>query len=114
MKPHSTTPVTRFCVTVDTEEEWDWASGYPTARPTVANIARLPAFQTVCERHAAAVVYFVNHAVLSDPELRATYDAIAGYSLDSVDPFRDASLPAVRRRVSFFLLLGHAANTAHQ
>jgi hypothetical protein len=77
MKPHSTTPVTRFCVTVDTEEEWDWASGYPTARPTVANIARLPAFQTVCERHAAAVVYFVNHAVLSDPAATAVVRELA-------------------------------------
>lgn len=60
-------PATRFCVTVDTEEEWDWASGYPTGPTRVWNVALLPRLQQLCERHAAAVVYFVNHAVLSDP-----------------------------------------------
>jgi hypothetical protein len=70
-------PVTRFCITVDTEEEWDWASGYPTPNPRVTNIAHLPAFQTVCERHAAAVTYFVNHAVLSDPPATAVIQRLA-------------------------------------
>ena len=67
---------TRYCITVDTEEEWDWASGYPTCRPSVSNIARLPAFQTVCERHGAAVVYFVNHAVLNDPTATAVIQGL--------------------------------------
>lgn len=70
-------PVTRFCVTVDTEEEWDWASGYPTTPPRVTNIARLPAFQALCERHAAAVTYFVNHAVLSDPTATTVIQQLA-------------------------------------
>lgn len=68
---------TRYCVTVDTEEEWDWSSGYPTAPPRVTNIARLPAFQAICERPAAAVVYFVNHAVLSDPTATAIIQDLA-------------------------------------
>lgn len=55
-----------YAVTVDTEEEWDWASGYPTGPARVSNVARLPAFQDACERHGAAVTYFVNHAVLAD------------------------------------------------
>lgn len=58
---------TPFVVTVDTEEEWDWASGYPTGPTRVTNISRLPAFQDICDAHAAAVTYFVNHAVLADP-----------------------------------------------
>lgn len=36
------------------------------------------------------------YATLSDPDQRATYDAIAGYSLSSVDPFRDTSFDKVR------------------
>jgi hypothetical protein len=57
---------TPFVVTVDTEEEWDWASGYPTGPTRVTNISRLPAFQDACAHHGAAVTYFVNHAVLAD------------------------------------------------
>jgi hypothetical protein len=58
---------TPFVVTVDTEEEWDWASGYPTGPTRTENISRLPEFQAACERSGAAVTYFVNHAVLADP-----------------------------------------------
>lgn len=60
----------RYCVTVDTEEEWDWNSGYPTGPTRVENIRRLPAFQDRMERAGAAVVYFTNHAVLANPESR--------------------------------------------
>ncbi|HEV3437006.1 MAG TPA: hypothetical protein VG122_06590, partial [Gemmata sp.] len=66
-QPLMTTP---FVITVDTEEEWDWSSGYPTGPTRTANIHRLPDFQTACERHGAAVTYFVNHAVLIDPVAR--------------------------------------------
>jgi hypothetical protein len=58
---------TPFVVTVDTEEEWDWFSGYPTGPTQTNNIHRLPEFQSICERHGAAVTYFVNHAVLINP-----------------------------------------------
>jgi hypothetical protein len=51
-----------FVVTVDTEEEWDWASGYPTGPTHTTNIRRLPAFHDVCEKFGAAVTFFVNHA----------------------------------------------------
>lgn len=57
-------------VTVDTEEEWDWAAGYPTGPTRVSNIQHLPGFQDRCERHGAAVTYFVNHAVLAAPDAR--------------------------------------------
>jgi len=60
----------RYCVTVDTEEEWDWASGYPTGPTSVTNITRLRDFHALCERSGAAVVYFANHAVLKDPPAR--------------------------------------------
>jgi hypothetical protein len=61
---------TPFVVTVDTEEEWDWASGYPTGPTRTANIQKLPRFQDACEKSGAAVTYFVNHAVLTDPAAR--------------------------------------------
>lgn len=31
---------------------------------------------------------------LMDPERRATYDALAGFSANSINPFADATLPA--------------------
>jgi hypothetical protein len=65
------TAPTPYVITVDTEEEWDWASGYPTGPTRTTNIRVLPAFQEVCDRFGAAVTYFVNHAVLADPASRA-------------------------------------------
>ena len=60
-----------YCITVDTEEEWDWNSGYPTGPTRTGNIGQLPAFQARCEQAGAAVVYFTNHAVLNNPASRA-------------------------------------------
>jgi hypothetical protein len=61
---------TLFTVTVDTEEEWDWDAGYPTENQSLRNIAELPRLQAAFERHSAAVTYFANYAVLSDPTAR--------------------------------------------
>ena len=61
---------TRIAVTIDTEEEWDWASGYPTGPTRVTNIQRLPALQEILDRHGAKATYFTNHAVLSDASAR--------------------------------------------
>ena len=60
-----------YTITVDTEEEWDWRSGWPTSGFGVANIARLPPFQDLCSRYGAAVTYFANYAVMHNPESRA-------------------------------------------
>ncbi len=67
----------RYCVTVDTEEEWDWSSGYPTGPTRTANIALLPAFQERMAAAGASVVYFTNHAVLADPAGRAVMQELA-------------------------------------
>jgi hypothetical protein len=67
----------RYCVTVDTEEEWDWDSGYPTGPAAVTNIQRLPAFQELCERTGTAVTYFTNHAVLANPDSRHIIQQLA-------------------------------------
>lgn len=56
-----------YTITVDTEEEWDWSSGYRTDSNAVGNIAALSEFQRACDRHGASVTYFVNHSVLASP-----------------------------------------------
>jgi hypothetical protein len=71
-----TSPI-RYCVTVDTEEEWDWNYGYPTGPTSVRNIARLLEFHDLCEQTGASVTYFTNHAVLSDPTSRAIIQQLA-------------------------------------
>ncbi|MEP3479814.1 MAG: hypothetical protein ABJZ55_11250 [Fuerstiella sp.] len=57
----------RYCVTIDTEEEWDWDSGWPTSIPAIENIRHLQTFQDVCSKYEAATTYFVNRAVLDSP-----------------------------------------------
>jgi hypothetical protein len=58
-------------MTVDTEEEWDWGTGWPTAALSVKNIRQLPRFQSLCMRYGVATTYFTNLAVLEDEESRA-------------------------------------------
>jgi hypothetical protein len=62
---------TLFAMTVDTEEEWDWDSGWPTSGYSVGNVARLPRFQDLCSRYQVATTYFANLAVLEDATARA-------------------------------------------
>jgi hypothetical protein len=61
-----------FTVTVDTEEEWDWFSGWPTGRPQVTNISALPRFHDLCLKYAIRPTYFVDLAVLDDCAARRT------------------------------------------
>jgi hypothetical protein len=71
-------PPIPYTVTVDTEEEWDWGGDYPTANLSVRNIDHLPRFQEACDRHGAAVTYFVNYAVMADPAARRVILDLAG------------------------------------
>jgi hypothetical protein len=64
-------------ITVDTEEEWDWNGAYAVRAPAVSNIANLPWFQSLCERHGLRPTYFTNHPVLADPVARETMAALA-------------------------------------
>ncbi len=63
---------TLFTVTVDTEEEWHWDTGWPTRDLSVENIRQLPRFQELCARHGVATTYFTNQAVFDDAEARQT------------------------------------------
>lgn len=66
----------QYTITVDTEEEWDWGSGYPTAATSVRNITELPRFQDACERFDAKVTYFTNLPVLQDADAAAVTDEL--------------------------------------
>ncbi|MGL6075991.1 MAG: hypothetical protein ACRC8S_17680 [Fimbriiglobus sp.] len=66
-----------YCVTVDTEEEWQWDQGYFTGPASVKNIQRLPSFQNRCESSGAALAYFTNYAVLNQLESRAVMQSLA-------------------------------------
>lgn len=68
---------TLFAITVDTEEQWLWEEGWPTGRPMVSHIQRLPQFQEICEQYGAAVTYFANYAVLNNVRSRAILDSLA-------------------------------------
>src|SRR5262245_43685310 len=68
---------TLYTMTVDTEEEWHWNTGWPTQDLRLENIGRLPKFQDLCERHQVATTYFTNQAVFDNPEARAIVLGIA-------------------------------------
>jgi hypothetical protein len=63
---------TLFTMTVDTEEEWDWGSGWPASGMSVTNVKNLPRLQRLCSHHGVAPTYFVNRAVLDDSEALQT------------------------------------------
>lgn len=69
---------TLVTMTVDTEEEWDWDSGWPTGAPEVSNIDDLVKFQSLCEEAGILPTYFTNHAVLANPRSRRIIQDIAG------------------------------------
>jgi hypothetical protein len=62
---------TLYTITVDTEEEWDWAAGWPVTDLAVTNIQRLPRFQELCARYGAATTYFTDQAVFEDAQARS-------------------------------------------
>ena len=69
---------TLFAMTIDTEEEWDWNSGWPTSCPSVCNVRQLRRFQDLCSQLGVNTTYFANHAVLADPESRSIVLELAG------------------------------------
>jgi hypothetical protein len=68
---------TLYTMTIDTEEEWHWDTGFPTHDLTVANIRHLPKLQSLFARHGTAATYFTNQAVFDNPEARDILLAVA-------------------------------------
>lgn len=65
-------------VTVDTEEEGLWGGNYRPTGNTVENIAGVPRFQTVCDRHGVRPVYLVTAPVVDDDSAAAILQEIHG------------------------------------
>lgn len=73
-----------YTVTVDTEEEWDWSSGYSTQSRDVSNIHALERFSEACVSHGVPVTYFTNHTVLSQPETRAVIQRLHASGMSEI------------------------------
>lgn len=52
-----------FVLSIDTEEEWDWTGPFPQKNFSVENVAKLPAFQEMCNEIGIKPTYFVDYAV---------------------------------------------------
>jgi hypothetical protein len=52
-----------FILSVDTEEEWNWAGPFPNNNFSVENINEIPAFQAFCQELKVKPTYFVDYAV---------------------------------------------------
>ncbi|PCI59666.1 MAG: WalW protein [Gammaproteobacteria bacterium] len=52
-----------FILSVDTEEEWDWAGPFPNESFSVQNVNEIPAFQLFCQELGIKPTYFVDYAV---------------------------------------------------
>ena len=55
----------RFLLTVDAEEEFDWASPFDRERHTLAHVPRLGKFQQFCENEGVRPVYLVDYPIAS-------------------------------------------------
>ena len=58
---------TRFILTVDTEEEFDWTQPIARAGHTVHSVARLAKFQEFCEGQGVCPVYLVDYPIATSP-----------------------------------------------
>lgn len=65
-----------YALTIDTEEEWDWSGPFRPDGYGVRNIAGLPELQRLLDACGMRATYFVNHAVIADPEAAATIAAL--------------------------------------
>lgn len=63
-------------------------------------------------RHLSPLL--VSLQTLMDPERRATYDALAGFSANSINPFADTTLPADQVQPPSIPPLKHCSNSHQQ
>lgn len=58
---------TRFVVTVDTEEEFDWSKPFDRMAHGLRHVSRLAKFQQFCEGMGLSPVYLIDYPVATDP-----------------------------------------------
>jgi hypothetical protein len=57
----------RFLVTVDTEEEFDWAGPFTRGEHGTSHVPAISKFQKLCEKHGVQPVYLVDYPIAVDP-----------------------------------------------
>lgn len=69
----------RFVVTVDTEEEFDWAAPLGRERHTLDTIPQIGKFQQFCEGYGVAPIYLIDYPIVMSPLTRDVIgEAVAG------------------------------------
>ena len=59
---------TRFLITVDTEEEFNWDKPFTRDQHGTSHIGAIARFQTLCERSGVKPVYLVDYPIADDPK----------------------------------------------
>jgi hypothetical protein len=57
----------RFLVTVDTEEEFDWASAFTRDQHGTTHVPAINRFQRLCDEHDVKPAYLIDYPIVSDP-----------------------------------------------
>ncbi|MFM2371008.1 MAG: hypothetical protein RIS85_730 [Pseudomonadota bacterium] len=69
---------TRFVITIDTEEEFDWSKPLDRTSHGLAHVPRLAKFQQFCEGFGIVPIYLIDYPVACDPRAAEILrDAIA-------------------------------------
>jgi hypothetical protein len=67
----------RLVVVVDTEEEFDWNASFDRGSTSVAHMAEIGAFQSLCEAHGVRPVYVATHPIATQEPARSVLRALA-------------------------------------
>lgn len=75
---------TRFIVTVDTEEEFDWSAPFSREQRSVEHIHRVHQFQNLCSGYGVKPIYLVDHPIATSPEAVEILGNYAGQGKASI------------------------------
>jgi hypothetical protein len=70
----------RFIVTVDTEEEFDWAAPFARDQHGTTHVASIDRFQRLCDDHGVRPAYLVDYPIAADD---AAVALLGGYAHDA-------------------------------
>ena len=59
---------TRYLVTVDTEEEFDWSAPFQRSGHTTISVPKLERFQQFVGKYGVRPTYFIDHSIVEDAE----------------------------------------------
>lgn len=67
----------RFLISVDTEEEFDWAAPFQRSGHTNVSVPMLQKFQEFIEKYRVKPVYFVDYSIITDDKAVAFLQSVA-------------------------------------